>query len=576
MNNVKPSELKPWLNYYSVESRAKKLTGMMLWEQLRDSSMRHERDVALHYYGNNITYGELMHSIDLYAKSFVRLGVKKGDYVSLISVAIPETIYSIYALNKIGAISNLIDVRTDICHTKEFVAKAQSEYVVILDVFADKIVKCIDELGIQKVIVQSAYESLPLLSRIVKNSGFSHKSGIFTDKRVIQNRKFVAAGKGCDSDAVTYAKDAPAIVTRTGGTTGASKGVVLTNDSINAVYENFVAVYGDMHGESILNFLPIAASYGIVVGIHAALCANLKNILIPKFEPDDFAELVIKYHPNHIVGVPSFYEKLIRNRKAQKMDMSFILTMGSGGDTMHPKLAQDICDFSAKHGIKYPIAVGYGMSESSSACAFGVKNIHKPGSVGIPSRYSELGIFEPGTTNELGFNEVGEICISGATIMKEYLHDPEETAHVMWEHPDSKTWIHSGDLGYIDEDGFLFVNGRIKRSIIRFDGHKNYPIQLENIVNNHPAVSNSTVIGIKDINHVQGELPLVIVELKQGNNPSEKLRKTIYEYCCDNIEKRSIPYDVVIENTMPMTINGKVDISRLTQKYYNYMKGETL
>ena len=579
---------KPWLKYFSQEDLEKELPERTLFEQLHASNDDYLDGTALSYYGAKITFGEMMKSIDLYAEAFSHAGVKKGDYVSFYTVTLPETIYSIYALNKIGAICNLIDVRTDPSHTKDFIAKANSTVLIALDLFVGGIADSFDELGLQTVIIQSASDSLSFFKKTAMRSKLknAYDKSIVDNKRVFLNKDFVAAGKGTAVKQVAYEKDYPAVVVRTGGTTGVSKGVLLTNDGMNAVYESFIAKFVCLRGDSILNFLPLAASYGIVVGIHAALCGSLVNILIPKFTPDDFADLVYKYKPNHIVGVPVFYEKMMKSPKIQKSDLSFLTTMGAGGDSAHPTLEMRLTEFGRARGMKYPLASGYGMSEVASAVAFGVLDTHKDGSVGTPALYSTISVFKPGTTEELEIGEVGEICISGKTLMKEYLNEPEETDNVMWRHPDGQLWVHSGDLGYMDEDGFLFIKGRLKRTIPRFDGHKNYPAQIEDVVSKHPAVQNNVVVGINDNRHEKGEMPLVVLtvkaEYKVDKNASgektkeynDSLRKDILDFVCKNIEERSCPYDVVIVDELPLTRNGKFDIKLLDDRYYNYMDNE--
>ena len=569
-NNRKPSVAKPWLKYYKQECIDKPLPKCSMYGQLKESSHNSPNQTALEYYGTKVTYTQMMDKIDQYAAAFVELGVKPGEYVSFFTVSLPEAIYSIYGLNKIGAVCNLIDVRTDEEHTKEFMAKAKSDKLIVIDIAFDKVKRSLDELGIRTVILQSAGDSLDSFKRWQlkrKTHVHVHADG----KRIIRNEDFAKMGENKSVAEIPYEEDRPAIVTRTGGTTGVSKGVLLTNDSLNAVYANFRDVVGTGKGGSFLNFLPLAASYGIACGIHMGLCMNVIDILIPKFKPDDFADLIYKYKPNYIIGVPIFYETLLHSRKMKNFDLSFCIAMAAGGDSANIGFERRLREFTKARNAKYPLAQGYGMSEGSSAVAFGVFDIHKDGSAGIPCVHTTISIFKPGTTEELDIGESGEICITGPTLMKEYLDEPEETAHVMWKHPDGQVWIHSGDLGYIDEDGFLFLEGRMKRSVVRFDGHKSYPVQLEDVVSKHPDVKNCCVIAIQDMTHDQGELPLVIAEpVPEFMGDREDLRKEIMELCAKGIEERSQPADAVIVDVIPVTNNGKNDITVLGEKYGHY------
>lgn len=573
---IKPSISKPWLKYYKDEWINRPIPECSMYRQLSVSSRNSLDQTALDYYGVSITYRELMEHIDQYAAAFSELGIKEGEYVSFYTVSVPEAIYSIYGLNKIGAVINFVDVRTDPEHTREFIAKAGSEVLVVLDMFYDKVKDSLDELGIRKVVVQSAGESLPLAKRIA----LKLKTGVKVpkDERVILNKDLAAMGRGKTVNEIPYEKDRPAVVVRTGGTTGVSKGVVLTNDSLNAVYANFREVIGSGVGYSFLNFLPIGVSYGIACGIHMGLCMNGIDILVPKFKPEDFADLIYKHKPNYIIGVPIFYENLMHSEKMKNFDLSFIMAMAAGGDSANIGFERRLREFTKEHGVKYPLAQGYGMSETSSAAAFGVFDIHKDGSVGIPCVHNTIGVFDPDSGEELDIGQTGEICISGPILMKEYLHEPEETAHIMRTHADGVKWIHSGDLGYMDEDGFVFIKGRMKRTVVRFDGHKSYPVQIEGVVNKHPSIKNCCVIPVKDMTHEQGELPLVLVEPAEDKHDGddEKLRKEILELCAKGIEERSQPVDVIIVDEIPMTGNGKKDFQRVTEEYgtYDYLSGK--
>ena len=572
--NRKPSIVKPWMKHYDPEWAARPIPACSMYAQLKESSGNSLDQTALSYYGTEITYLEMMKKIDQYAAAYAELGVKAGEYVSFFTVSLPETIYSLYGLNKIGAVCNLIDVRTDKDHTKEFIAKAKSDVLIVLDLVWPKVADALDELGIRKVIVQSAGDSLPFFKKIAVK--LKTKTQVpFDGKRILRDKELAAMGAGKQVEEIPYEKDRPAMVTRTGGTTGVSKGVLLTNDSMNAVYANFRDVVGTGKGNSFLNFLPLAASYGIACGIHMGLCMNVIDILIPKFSPDDFADLIHDLKPNYIIGVPIFYENLMHSPKMKNFDFSFIEAMAAGGDSANIGFEKRLYKFMSERNVRYPMSQGYGMSETSSAVAFGVFHTHKDGSAGIPAAHSTISVFKPDTTEELDIGETGEICITGPTLMKEYLDEPEETAHVMWEHPDGQKWVHSGDIGYIDEDGFLFLKGRMKRSVVRFDGHKSYPVQIEAVVNRHPGVKVCCVVPIQDRTHEQGEWPLVIAEPpEEFTGDMTELRQEIMTMCAEGIEERSQPVGCVIVDKIPLTDVGKVDFKHLSEEYrdYDYLK----
>lgn len=563
---MKASQAKPWLKYFNKEMIERPLPECTMYEQLRECAKGKGNLTALSYYGTKVSYRHMLEKVNWYAAGFSDLGIKEGDIVSFLTVSIPEAIYSIYGLNRIGAVCNFIDVRTDESHIREYIKKAKSKVLIVLDLVFEKVRPHIYDLGLELVIVESPRDSLlPSRKLATRKTKIKLKSD---DKRILTNEEFEGLSVGKMIEGVKYKKDMPAVITRTGGTTGKSKGVVLTNDNMNALYANFrdFDISGD--GTKLLNFLPLAASYGIACGIHMALCMLTENILIPKFKPEEFPGLVYKHKPNHIIGVPLFYDYMMHSKKMQNMDLSFIQNMAAGGDSASKDFEERLEQFVKARGVKYPLAQGYGMSEVTSACAFGIRDVHKNTSAGVPCVHNTISVFRPGTTEELDIGERGEICITGPTVMKEYLDEPEETANIIWTHEDGQRWVHSGDFGHIDEDGFLYIEGRLKRSIIRFDGHKCYPVQIEGVVDSHKCVRNSCVIPVRDLNHEKGELPLIVIE-KEPACPltDDALIKEIMDLCKLGLEERSWPLGVKIIDKIPATDNGKSDYIKLIELF---------
>lgn len=568
------SVLKPWLKNFSEEYINMPLPRLTMYRMMTDTcaELKKENDIAISYYGTKISFKEFFLHIEEYAAAFSEFGVKKGDKVSFLTVSLPETLCAVYALNKIGAVCNFIDVRTDALHIREYIKKAKSNVLITLEQSFFAVADNLDELGLRLVICQTPAENLPIHLKVAFRLKSPKYNISYDGLRIIRNTEFARKGMGKSVPDVGYEPDSPAVITRTGGTTGLSKGVVLTNDSMNAIVLNFRASCMDKvpRKRSLLNFLPIGASYGIAVGVHMALCLGCEDILIPNFKSDEFDKLVWRFKPNHIIAVPAFYQKLIASPRLKNKDLSFIQTMAAGGDSANDALEDKLEEFRKKHNIQYPIAQGYGMSEASSAVSFGFQNVHKKGSAGIPSLTSVIAAFKPGTDEELPLGVEGELCISGATLMKCYLDEPEETKQVMWQHSDGTVWIHTGDIGYVDEDGFVFICGRIKRSIARFDGHKVYPLQLERIIMKHPQVTNCVALAVKDREHEQGQLPLVVVELKRGTNDTNVVRQELLKLCCNEIELRSQPADIVFVESIPTTQMVKNDYRALEDKFRDY------
>lgn len=562
---------KVWMKYYPEDAADVQLPQCKAFEYVIERNKDRLDAPALHYYGADITFNDLIRRVEECARAFAAMGVKAGDVVSFLSVAIPETIAAVYALNKLGAAANTIDPRLDIKTIQKMILGSKSKILFVIDVAFPKVRRIKSGIKQDTIIVQSPADSLPPVKRMLKK--MTTKSDITYSENIIRWETFIQGGKGVEYEEVPYVGDALVAITYTGGTTGIPKGVMLTNDSMNAVALNFIhcAVYSEP-GDRYLGIIPIFSAYGMVCGMHMPLCMKMTLVPIPKFVPDTIGKLVKQFRPNHVISTPVFIELLIGSKEVKKMDLSFLYTLACGGDSMNEGLENRLNEFRKKHGMRFPLAQGYGMSELSAAASFCVNDVYKQGSVGIPSLTVNVGIFDPETGEELGYNEIGEVCVTGASMMKGYFNNPEETDYVMRKHDDGQIWIHSGDLGYMDEDGFLYIKGRIKRMITRFDGHKVFPVNLEGMITDLPNVHNCAVVGVNDWVHSQGQYPMALVKLMPDVDAKEAC-KEIFEYCQQNAEERGRPVAVLAVEELPLTPMGKIDYRALEAEYvrYDYM-----
>ena len=572
------SSEKAWMKYYPAELRDATPPKMKIYSFLKEINKDRLQATAIYYYGTRITVKHLIERIDECADAFAALGVTKGDTVSLLSASTPESIIALYALNKIGATINAIDPRMDKKSISRMIVGSGSKILIVIDQAYPKVAAVLSEIHQEHIIVQSAATSLPFIKRIAlrlmtRGQIPYGKCGIMSWDTFIQKAK---DGMAIEVD---YEGDATVAITYTGGTTGFPNGVMLTNDSLNAVAFNFIHA-GIIHedGQRFLGIMPIFSSYGLVCGIHMPLTFGLELALIPRFYPLKMGEYIKKYKPRHMIATPAFYEILIDSEEMKDFDLSFILTMGSGGDSMNAGLESKLEAFMASHGIRYPLAQGYGMSEVSAAATFCVNDRYKKGSVGIPCVATTIGVFDPETGEELGYGEHGEICITGDTMMKGYYNNKEETDYVMRRHADGKVWVHSGDIGWIDEDGFVYIQGRVKRMITRFDGHKVFPVTIEGFIGEHELVHGCSVIAVDDRDRLQGQYPMAVIELVAGVDASERDRicREIYDSCNESLEERGRPVAVVCVDEIPLTGVGKNDYRALEKKfkYFDYKAWE--
>lgn len=572
---MKPSEEKVWQKYYTISEKVNPDVECSAYHYIKNSFLYRMECKAFNYYGASISYKFLFEQIDRYANAFVGMGVNPGDHVTVILPNIPEAVYFFYALNKIGAITVFVDPRMVEERVTHFVGISQSKIIVTLDLMFNKCEKAIEKFGVEHVIVATASRSLPTIKKLLFKLKAPSAKIPYSDK--IQGiDQWLKTYEGLvEAEEAEYDHESVCAIVQTGGSTGTPKGVMLTNFGVNSVARDLV--YVDVFREELrrfLNIIPIFSSYGLVVGLHTPMVAKVEEIMIPMFQPEDFPVLLNKYKPNGVIAVPAFYDLWFSSPALAKADMSYLCVCIAGGDKMTPEMERRCTKFLNDRGGRYHVAQGYGMSEVSSVVSFSFENVNCKGSAGVPLYHASMGIFDPETCEELDYDQEGEICIAGATLMKGYIGMPEETAHVMRKHSDGTVWVHSGDIGYMDENGFIHVKSRLKHMITKYDGHKVFPVQIENVVYQVPQIETCAVIACQDKNFAVGHQPLIIAKRYPGKKSDAELRKDIMDFCHQNIEERAMPVDVVFVDEMPLTGFGKIDVKKLVETYddYDYLK----
>ena len=562
-NPVYASQAKPWLKYYDQKFIDQTLPALSAFEYVCQRSKNHLNDTALEYYGRKFTYADLIVNVKKTAAALRGAGVKKGDIITVVSVMTPEIIALFYAADMIGATLNLVDPRYSVEGIREYIEEVDSHLLVCLNVVYERCRQAAKRTNVEKVIVLSPADSLPPVMAVGYKLTTPDKNKYASN--VIRWKQFIKGGEGQSTAAEPYDPDHACVVVHTGGTTGSPKGVMLTDDCFNGIALQFQAYPKLFHrGQKLMNVMPPFIAYGFACGIHLPLVLGFTVIIIPNLDPAKLGSLVLKHKPEHMFGVPTHYQQLAADPKLRDKDLSFIINYAAGGDSLSRGAEQTVNDFLAAHGARYPIAKGYGMTEVSSAATVAAGLDNKPGSVGIPMVNTVVAAFEPGTDRELPIGERGELCISGPCLMKGYYNKPEETAILLRRHPDGRVWAHTGDMGYLDEDGFVYLDSRIKRMIIRHDGFKVFPSMIENVVSRHPAVHQCSVVGCADKDHTQGRLPFVYIVLKADTTAKKKqVIRELERMCAEELPEYVQPVAYKFISSMPMTPVGKVDYRQL-------------
>ena len=554
-NPVYASQAKPWLKYYDQKFIDQTLPALSAFEYVCQRSKNHLNDTALEYYGRKFTYADLIVNVKKTAAALRGAGVKKGDIITVVSIMTPEIIALFYAADMMGATLNLVDPRYSVEGIREYIEEVDSHLLVCLNVVYERCRQAAKRTNVEKVIVLSPADSLPPVMAVGYKLTTPDKNKYASN--VIRWKQFIKGGEGQSTAAEPYDPDHACVVVHTGGTTGSPKGVMLTDDCFNGIALQFQAYPKLFHrGQKLMNVMPPFIAYGFACGIHLPLVLGFTVIIIPNLDPAKLGSLVLKHKPEHMFGVPTHYQQLAADPKLRDKDLSFIINYAAGGASLSRGAEQTVNDFLAAHGARYPIAKGYGMTEVSSAATVAAGLDNKPGSVGIPMVNTVVAAFEPGTDQELPIGQRGELCISGPCLMKGYYNKPEETAILLRRHPDG--------LGYLDEDGFVSLDSRIKRMIIRHDGFKVFPSMIENVVSRHPAVHQCSVVGCADKDHTQGRLPFVYIVLKADTTAKKKqVIRELERMCAEELPEYVQPVAYKFILSMPMTPVGKIDYRQL-------------
>ena len=557
---------RPWLKSMGdVPANMEYFQGSMV-EMLENNARLYPSNIAFDFMGKSTTYKEMVANIEKCARSLRTIGVRQNDRVTIAMPNCPQAIYMFYALNMIGAVANMVHPLSSEKELEFYINESESVTVVTLDQFYHKFEAIRENTCVVNVVIARIRDALskPLRVGYMLTEGRKIKK-IPEDAPVIMWDEFMRLGKACFWNyKVKRGADDPAAILYSGGTTGTTKGILLTNLNFNALSAQIIATNPMFRpGDKMLSAMPLFHGFGLGVCIHSMLAQGGRCILVPRFTAESYSKLITKYRCNFIAGVPTLYEALLRLPNMEKADLSCLKGVFSGGDSLSVELKKKFDKFLYDHKAVVQVREGYGTTETVTACCLTPITKAKEGSIGIPFPDTYIKIVKPDTDEELPYGEEGEILLAGPTVMKEYIKHPEETAQTLRRHADGLTWVYTGDLGYMDEEGFIYFRGRSKRMIIS-SGYNIYPAQLENIFDANELVQMSCVIGVPDPYRMHR--PKVFVTLKPGVEPSEETRKAIMDYASKHIAKYAMPKELEFRESLPKTLVGKVAYRQLEEE----------
>ena len=530
-----------------------------MFEAIENIAKQYPNQVAFDFMGKSTTYRQMVTEIERCAKALKTIGIRENDKVTIAMPNCPQAIYLFYAVNLVGAIANMIHPLSAEKEIEFYLNESESVLAITLDQFYDKFERIRQNTKVVNIVIASVKDALskPIKAGYMLTAGRKIEK-IPADAPVLMWKDFLRLSRSCFYKTYKVERHGadPAVILYSGGTTGTTKGIVLTNRNFNALGQQIVATNPMFRpGDKMLAAMPLFHGFGLGVCVHSMLSQGGRCILIPRFTPKSYAKQITKYHCNFIAGVPTLYEALLRLPGMEKADFSSLKGVFSGGDSLSIELKKKFDKFLYDHKAVIQVREGYGTTETVTACCLTPPHMHKEGSIGIPFPDTYIKIVEPGTDKELPYGEEGEILLAGPTVMKEYMKHPDETAQTLRTHADGLTWVYTGDLGTMDSEGFVFFKGRAKRMIIS-SGYNVYPAQLENIIDAHEAVQMSCVIGVPDAYKMQKVK--AFVKLNAGFEPSDETKQSILDYCARHVAKYAMPYDVEFREELPKTLVGKV------------------
>ena len=551
------SSSAPWTKYYGNTPASIDYPRATMYQLVAEAAKRYPNNTAYIFMGKETGYKTFLSRIDAAARGLYHMGIRKGDKVTICMANTPQAVDCFFALNRIGAIPNMIHPLSAAKEIAFYLNFSKSKAILTLDQFYNKVSEIVPELeNPTQILIAKIADELPFplnLAYPLTKSGRHPlpKTGYTLWSSMVAAGKDTSLpeddGKWSDCGAILYS----------GGTTGTTKGIMLSNMNFNALGLQTIAAsgYGSVAGMKMMSIMPVFHGFGLGIGIHTALIGGASCILVPQFSVKVYADTLLKQKPNLIPGVPTLFEALLRAEKLEGADLSFLKGIFSGGDSLSPELKKKVDTFLKEHNCSEQIREGYGTTECVTASCLTPKDYARSGSIGVPFPDTFYKIVKPGTCDEVEPNNEGEICLSGPTVMLGYMDQPEETANTLRSHGDGRIWLHTGDLGHMDEDGFIYFRQRLKRMIIT-SGYNVYPSQLENIIDGHDKVLISCVIGIKD--QYRGQKIKAYVVPAPGVEPTEELKKELLEHCTAHMAKYAVPRDIEFRTELPKTLVGKV------------------
>lgn len=527
-----------------------------IYELAERTAEKYPDNCALDYFGKSVTFSRLISEVGRCAAALTAAGVRSGDSVSVCLPNTPETVYLFYAISMTGAVANMIHPMSAENEIIRFVKLTDSKLIFAVDLIADKIERVMEQCEGLKAVKVSVSDSMPVHIKV----GYSLTNKKKPPKSTIPDWKsFIAGGNGKTAAVHHGAPDDTAAILYSGGTTGRPKGIMLTNLNFNALALQSIEACGGLKaGMKMLSVMPVFHGFGLGVCIHTIIVLGGTAVLQPKFSAAEFHKLLFRYKPDIIAGVPAIFEAMIVNKSFGGKKLDFLKCIVSGGDSLAPSTKKKLNLMLAEHGCKAKVREGYGLTECVTGSCLMPAEYDDLQSVGLPYPDTFYKVIDS-EGNDLPAGEEGEIILRGPTVMKGYYKEPEETAAALKKRDDGYVWLHTGDIGCIGENGYVYFRQRLKRMIIS-GGYNIYPQNLEEVISSHRDVIMCAVVGVPD--RLRGEKVRACVVHAEGAD-EDKLRSELMDMLRKDIAAYALPRELIFYDSLPKTLVGKIAYNEL-------------
>ena len=555
----------PFYNYKNPNSELGfDIPNSSMFAMLKKSAQAHPKAIAIEYYNKKITYSELLKKIIRASHAYYKYGVRRGNAVGVLMPNTPEAVVSIYALNRLGALCDIIHPLSSQDEIKSYLVNSKCRFLLCVDKCVEKLKNIFDDTYLEGVIVATPCESMGALARSVYKA--KNKIKLNNKQTCVKWTDFLkAAGSKSPEHLPTQAQNKqPSVILHSGGTTGDPKSIMLSDSSFNAFAIQAVLTLEDVAtNDKVLGILPIFHGFGLGVCVHVCLCFGACSVLVPLFDAKKFGSIIKKHKPTMLFGVPTLYEALLNAKGLDGFDLSFLKYAISGGDSLNETLEGKVNAFFKAHNSNVKLCEGYGMTEGLAALSLSVNGAYKSGTIGKPLVGNKMCVVKAGTTNVLDVNQVGELCVYGPTVMIGYLNNPAATADALKIHSDGRLWLHTGDVAVIDENGIVTYKSRLKRMIVS-SGYNIYPDYIEKIIEELPEVSKCVVVAM--YHQYKKQVAKAYIVLENGFNQDSFTLEKIKKYCKKKLSSYSLPYEYEFVKELAKTPFGKIDYVKLQIK----------